>query len=454
VMMRFNLYFLHFLVIYVGANIRFEVIRTQFELPATSSPIHLESYQGVAYTGPISIGNPPQEFMVMFDTGSSDFWILSSENEAEEAVCEPNGAYFCPSGCCYLKGIHRLYDPSNSTTSLKSANPLWSIQYGKGEVAGNLWVDSVWLDGLEAKAQVFASASKWSQDFIFCVTEIDGVVGLAYPKAARDNSLTVVETLATQGQLPAMIYGFKLVDGTNGRSIMTLGAPDEDLYQYILYAPVVMPRHVDTGMWFMKVDRLDLAVERASGRTEVVTLNSCTSSHCYGLVDTGTSYIYLPSQAAQIFKLFIMEMRTDCFAQSPEGPWLCADTSLDYLPNLELSINGKNVVITPKSYTNYIQEGFMRIAISGGAEALLGSNSMFLLGDAFIREFYTVFDQEQNRIGFGSHKPFTAARRSPDSIASRGASSSIITYGGFALGLLIIFLYAFCSRKRLRQHAS
>ena len=90
----------------------------------------------------------------------------------------------------------------------------------------------------------------------------------------------------------------------------------------------------------------------------------------------------------------------------PFGPIACESTSLDYLPDLEFAVNGKILRVTPKSYATVFSDfGNLRIAIAAGSEAFFGPG-FFLLGDSFIRQFYTVFDQEENRIGFGTETNF------------------------------------------------
>lgn len=364
--------------------------------------VNITAFQGVIYTGPLSIGNPPQEFKVIFDTGSSDLWVLSEHNSAHVVKCYGHSMDpTCPaSSFCYIDNFNSLYSREKSSTA-NHVGKSWSILYGKGGATGSTTKDTVWLEGFQAEQQTLAEASTWTMDFIMCPAKIDGIMGLAYPAAASDKSKTVVETLHDQGKIPKAIYGFKLEDDEG--SIMTLGELDESLYSDIVYARVV--QYDLKGMWFVQIDGIGLTSHTQSGETEFHWLNYCyADAPCFGLVDTGTSFLYMSTALFDIWTNSWYGLRTD-YCHKQGSIFVCDGSNLDYLPTIDLRIGGRDVKIPPSAYCIYKPEGGIKIAVSAQAEALLGENYL-LLGDAFIRGYYTVFDQNENQVGFGAEEEF------------------------------------------------
>lgn len=98
-------------------------------------------------TGPVKVGTPGVTAQVIYDTGSSNLWLPSSQCSG-----------------CYGKNT---YDSTSSHTYKKNGTE-FKIQYGSGPVAGFLSSDNVVMGSAMATDQTFAE-----------VTETTGL-GLAY----------------------------------------------------------------------------------------------------------------------------------------------------------------------------------------------------------------------------------------------------------------------------------
>ena len=76
---------------------------------------------GEEWTGSVSIGTPAQEFVIDFDTGSSDLWVASSSCRGCEAS--------------------HSYKASSSSTSEEQSGT-FEIEYGDGsEASGPIYTD-------------------------------------------------------------------------------------------------------------------------------------------------------------------------------------------------------------------------------------------------------------------------------------------------------------------------
>lgn len=100
---------------------------------------------GDIYSTNLTLGNPPQRVEVSVDTGSSDLWVVYSDNE----ICGIEGAQ------CDSFGT---YDPRES----KNANTLsdrFSIEYGDSSWAeGYYAIDSLTIEDAEVPEAQFAVA--------------------------------------------------------------------------------------------------------------------------------------------------------------------------------------------------------------------------------------------------------------------------------------------------------
>lgn len=95
---------------------RFQRLSSPGRMP---NVVALANNMDTSYYGTIQIGTPPQSFNVIFDTGSSDLWVMS--NQCKSIACLGHPRYNCDLSSTYRK---------NGTS--------FSITYGTGQVAGHL----------------------------------------------------------------------------------------------------------------------------------------------------------------------------------------------------------------------------------------------------------------------------------------------------------------------------
>lgn len=105
----------------------------------------------------ISIGNPPQNFTVVFDTGSDVLWVQSTKcwnNCRKIFICPKNH----PNNfsLLYIKGAN-LYNGSNSSSLIENDNRCF-IQYGTGKVYGITNLEKVQIGDLVVENQSFTEA--------------------------------------------------------------------------------------------------------------------------------------------------------------------------------------------------------------------------------------------------------------------------------------------------------
>lgn len=91
-------------------------------------------------------------------------------------------------------------------------------------------------------------------------------------------------------------------------------------------------------------------------------------------------------------------------AQDIGGGYFSVDCSkINQLPVINIKLKGKNFPLQPTDYI-YVDEYDSQDCISGfsGSDA---ADGLWILGDVFIRPYYTIFDMRQNRVGFAKSVP-------------------------------------------------
>ncbi|KAF7981762.1 hypothetical protein HWV62_31825 [Athelia sp. TMB] len=310
-----------------------------------------------SYIAQVAVGS--QTFDLIVDTGSSNTWVGADTK--------------------FSKG-------STGVSTGKSV----SVSYGSGSFSGTEYTDSVSFAGLTVAKQSIGVASS-STGF----DGVDGILGVGPVDLTEDTVSgastvpTFLDNLYSQGSISTEVLGVSFApesgsddDDANGE--LTLGGTDASKYTgSITYAAKSTSSSVGP-YWGVSVS--------------AITYGSTSLGSGSGIVDTGTTLIYIPSSAYSKF-LSASGGKTDSstglakFTTKPTGTF-------------SFTIGGTTFPLTPAQYLIPSAQ-YANFGISGSAYYSWindgGSSGVdFIIGQKFLENYYSVFDTTNSRIGFAT----------------------------------------------------
>uniref|UniRef100_A0A914EG97 ShKT domain-containing protein n=1 Tax=Acrobeloides nanus TaxID=290746 RepID=A0A914EG97_9BILA len=284
---------------------------------------------------------------------------------------------FCPSSSC---GSLRRFTCSSSSTCASSSQS-FSIQYGDGSTTkGTVERDVVCFVGANNRGctsnqQGFACISSASG---LQGSQNDGLLGMAWDSISVDSIAQPIDQIFQNTALcPQALFTFWMNPNTNvqsGGGEMTLCYIDSTRYTgSITYIPLSA-----TDYWRINLGSVSLGGSSVSGQATAI-------------VDTGTSLIAAAPAAAS-------SIMSKIGAQSMgDGTYEVSCSRLSSLPILTFVINGVSFSLPASSYIIEYYNGNQYICMVG---IMASGDNMWILGDVFIRKYYTVFDHTNRRVGF------------------------------------------------------
>ncbi|TYJ23900.1 hypothetical protein E1A91_A08G224000v1 [Gossypium mustelinum] len=227
--------------------------------------IPLKNYMDAQYYGVIAIGSPPQNFTVLFDTGSSNLWVPSSK------------CYF--SIACYF---HSKYKSSRSSTYTKIGKPC-EINYGSGSISGFFSQDNVQVGGVIVRDQVFVEATREGSFPTFVLAKFDGILGLGFQEISVGNATPVWYNMLNQDVVREDVFSFWLNrdPSANEGGELVFGGVDPKHYKgKHTYVPVTRK-----GYWQFDMGEF-LIGNNSTGVCE---------GGCAAILDSGTSLLAGPT---------------------------------------------------------------------------------------------------------------------------------------------------------------
>jgi hypothetical protein len=150
-----------------------------------------------AYVSEFYVGNPPQKLRGLFDTGSTNTWVLNKAVNLGQ-------------------GVEKQYSYDDSASpSAKKLTQKAAIQFGSGALAGHFMTDDLRLgtcDGSSSSGQIHIKNQKFGnvekQKTIFTGSNFEAIIGMAYPALAEKGVTPVFDEMINQKLLKTNVFAF------------------------------------------------------------------------------------------------------------------------------------------------------------------------------------------------------------------------------------------------------
>ena len=318
--------------------------------------VTINDFENAQFYGSVEIGTPAQTFEVIYDTGSSNLWV-------------PNKKF----------GTHKVYDHTASSTYVSNGT-VFDIRYGSGPVSGVTSQDTVSVGELVSSKQLFAEVNVTSGlGPAYSIGKFDGILGLGWGSISVNEMPTVFSNIVASKVLDEPLFAFYLQEKAGilqKHSELILGG-------------------VDTAHYTGEIEYLDLKSESywevPLKGVKLGASGSYIGSSTSAVIDSGTSLMAGPTAdvkalaaAAGATPFLHGEYPIDCKKNAP-------DIVIDLGTNMTFTLTMSDYVITDGPICLF---GFVGIDIPAPRGPL------WILGDIFMRKYYSIFDYGNQRMGF------------------------------------------------------
>jgi len=318
----------------------------------SSAQVDLKNFMDAQWYGPVALGTPHQNFQVLFDTGSSNLWVPGKSVN-------------------FYGWMKNKYRSANSSTYEKNGDEI-VIQYGSGNIKGFFSKDTLNIAGIDVKGVDFGEVTTLSAQF--ATSKFDGILGMGWKAISVKGYDTVFDKVQQQKLVdPSFSFYLTSTPGSDGSELI-LGGVDSKYYTGdFKYYDLTSESY-----WLIAGDHMTFNNKQYG--TDGLRL----------IVDSGTSLI-VGDEKVLADVVAAIPQQVDC-------------SKLDTLPNVTFTIGGTDYELTPQDYilktkvlwqTGCIR-GFMTMDFS---KTSIGANAV-ILGDVFMRKFYTHFDYGNKKVGF------------------------------------------------------
>lgn len=367
-------------------------------LDESEIPLHqqvLTDKRLATYYSDVTIGDCKEKakcnFKVLMDTGSCEFWVPSVH-------CSKNtDATRCGKHTTYDQSLSRSFKPFKKEEKM-------NIAYLSGKVEGFMGKETIGMGPLQVTDQVFGMADTVDVPLLDDVVW-DGIIGLAYPneKLKTEGVVPLIDNIIGKKLLTNNVFSYYL--GHDGGAV-TFGGVDTRYFaanDKFRFATVT-----EKSYWNVDILDIELQVGKEAPRSTGVCKDR-PNGRCRAIVDTGTYLIYGPRDQV-VGQNGLGQIGVDKCGQLGSLP------SVTFVLYAGEGAKPARLTLQPHDYTlqfvvpnhkgskDCTNPAHRNDASKCKTDCVLGiapdDDSGWTLGQVFLRSYYTVFDRDQDRVGF------------------------------------------------------
>ncbi|KAH9934558.1 acid protease [Epithele typhae] len=324
--------------------------------------------QVVDYVATVLVGNPPTEFFLLIDTGSSNTWVGATT-------------------------------PFTVTSTTVDTGNEVEVIYGSGFFFGEEVTDQVQLaNGLTITNQSIGVA-----ELAFGFDGVDGILGIGPVDLTVDTLFpddtdtvpTVIDNAFAQGLIDERLIGISFeptdtIEALNGE--LTFGGINTNKFTgEMTFVPITSTAPASE---FVGIDQ---TVTYGAAGTPILATTA-------GITDTGTTLLLLATDAIEAYQtatgavlddtVGLLRLTPDQFASLESLFFQIGDTTFEFTPNAQIFPRALNTAIGGTDDFVYL------IAADLGSPS--GEGFDFVDGMTFLERFYYVFDSANSQVGFAT----------------------------------------------------
>jgi len=228
------------------------------------------------------------------------------------------------------------------------------------------------------KKQDFAEATS-EPGLAFAFGRFDGIMGLGYDTISVNHIVPPFYNMIDQGLIDEPVFAFYL-GSTDKESEVVFGGIDEDHYKgKLIKLPVRRKAYWEVDF-------------------ESITFGDATAKldNMGAILDTGTSLIALPTTLADLLNKEIGAKK------GFNGQYSVECSKRDSLPDLTFCLSGQDFTIGPYDYI--LEVSGSCISAFMGMDFPEPAGPLAILGDAFLRRWYSVYDLGKHTVSLAEAK--------------------------------------------------